>query len=354
MRESAKSAAIRLDPRAEEVLHRIIHHHVLSSSPVGSRTVAKSSREKLSAATIRNIMADLEESGYLSQPHTSAGRLPTEKAYRYYVDTLRGQPPLPRSEKSLVESSLQEAGKDREALLGEVSRLLSRLSHQIGMVSAPHLFLSSIKRIEFRGLGDRRILIIFVDSSGHPQSSVVTSLQTYSQEELDRMGEELLRSFLVDSPEERNRRLVPGEGHLPDHDRSRESEAFRFLRLFLNQVSAENPVFVEGTEDVIGQPEFSDVHNMRALFRTLQKRHQLGEILNRYRVGSGIQVHIGSENPNPDLSSFTLVTSTYGLGDRPLGTLGILGPIRMRYDRAIAVVDYVSKVFSHLLTEQIH
>jgi heat-inducible transcriptional repressor len=344
-------ASAKLDPRQEEILGIIVRTHVLTNRPVGSKRVAGSTRENLSPATVRNIMADLEMAGYLRQPHTSAGRLPTQVGYRYYVDTLMARGSLPRSERNLVESTLAGTRNDLQQLMEEGSRLLSRLSRQIGMVLPPHISRARFPRVEFRGLGGRRVLAIFVDHNGQPYDRILATRREYPQSELERMGHALeqgLAGMTIEQIRERGvRNLLVGPGiPLPLW-----RDALGLLESFLRRTAERSAVFVDGTEEMIDQPEFTDVETMRALFRTLQRPGTLADILNRSMGQGGIQVHIGTENQTPELSDFTLVTSTYGPGERPLGSLGILGPMRMKYDRAIAVVEYVSGCFSHLLTE---
>jgi heat-inducible transcriptional repressor len=301
---------------------------------------------------VRNLDARQEEIlGIIIRSHTSAGRLPTRAGYRYYVDILLSRGRLPRTDRNLVESTLTGSRADFKTLMVKGSKLLSRLSHQIGMVLPPNISRARFPRIEFRNLEENRVLAIFVDHNGQPYSRILTARREYRQSELESMAtalEQGLAGMTFEQVRDRGvRNLLVGPGlPLPLW-----REALGFLETHLRRTAEEISVFVEGTEDVIDQPEFTDVDTMRALFRTLQSRGTLVDVLNRCMGQRGIQVHIGAENLVPELADFTLITSTYGPEDRPLGSLGVLGPIRMKYDRAIAVVEYVSGCFSHLLTE---
>ncbi|MBI4160920.1 MAG: hypothetical protein HY509_00555, partial [Acidobacteria bacterium] len=227
-------------------------------------------------------------------------------------------------------------------------------SHQVGVVLSPGLRQSTFPRIELHRLEGSRVLAIFVDPRGLPQGRILAARRAHSQADLDRMGAALERRFAGMTLGEMRKRLPHDPPAREEPDPLLWQQALGLLEDFPGQAGGEDAVFVEGTEDLLNEPEFADVERLRSLFRALQRRKALVEILQRCMAPVGVQVHIGSETLAPDLSEFALVTSTYGPCDCPLGSLGILGPIRMEYDRAIAVVEYVSGYFSRLLTGPAH
>ena len=345
----------RLKKRQEEILRTVVKLHIMTNRPVGSRKVAVSREERLSSATVRSLMADLETAGYLRQPHTSAGRLPTEKGYRYYVDLLMARQPLLQSEKAIVQSSLHGVRDDLPGLMEEVSRVLSRLSRQIGIVISPDITQAKFPRITFRRLEENRILAIFVDQNCQVHSCVLHARKGYRQKDLDRIGAELEDGLAGMTLKEMRCRLEEdGPAGRCGTEKVLGRDAQQILRDYLHDTVRDSAIILRGMEDIIRQPEFSDLERMRSLYRAVQGRRTLMQVLSRCTERRGIQILIGSENLTPELSEFTLVTSAYGPEDRPLGSLGILGPIRMKYGRAVSVVEYVSRYFSHLLTAAIN
>lgn len=341
---------LELDTRSREILKEVIRSFIDSGEPVGSRTIAKIYPEGLSAASIRNIMADLEEMGYLTQPHTSAGRVPTDRGYRYYVDSLLTGVELPRSDRERV----AEVMRRRMALpevLHEISRVISRLTHQVGFVVSPDHTRAILKHIEFISLAPRRILAILVDRSGAIHNRVADTSEELSQDELDKVGRFLVAEYQGKTlPEIREALLEKMKEEKARFDTllSRAvSLGTQFLRA---QEEADKQVYVQGTSNMLQQPDIVDMEEMRRIFETFEHKGKLVKILDEVVGSEGLRVVIGSEHSDPTLAHLALVASPYRVSEQSTGVLGVLGPTRMEYSRAIALVDYISKLLSRILT----
>jgi len=344
-----------LDKRGQEILEAIVRSYVETGEPVGSRTVSKITREGLSAATVRSVMADLEDRQLLAQPHASAGRIPTDLAYRMYVNLLMKTRKLPASEERLIESSLQEGPAEINELFTTVSRLLSRLSRHLGVVVGPQVSRVRVRDIEFVRLAPHRVLLILVAASGVIHNKVVEIPEDHAQERLDSLGRYLSHEFSGHTlPEIRDRMIEMMRNEKAQYDTLlREALALGRASLALEPPSeAAGGVFVDGTANLLSEPEFGSRERLQALFRTFEEKHELVRVLNSCLAEEtgGVRVLIGSENPSPEMSDCTLIASSYGAEGRTVGTLGIIGPTRMEYARAIALVDSMARVLSDALT----
>jgi heat-inducible transcriptional repressor len=339
-----------MDNRAREILREVIRSFIESGEPVGSRTIAKIYPEGLSAASIRNIMADLEEMGLLSQPHTSAGRVPTDRGYRYFVDSLLTGMEVPRSDREQVNEVVRRQVTVPE-VLHEISRLISRLTHQVGFVVSPDHTRAVLKHIEFISLAKQRVLVILVDTAGVIYNRVADTSEELPQEELDKIGRFLAAEYQGKSLVEIRESLL----------QAMKEEKARFDKLFSRAITlgtqffqaqeeADKKIFVEGTSNILHQPDFSDMDEMRKIFETFEATGKLVKILDEVAASEGLRVVIGSEHSDPTLSHLALVASPYHVGDKAAGLLGVLGPTRMEYARAMALVDYISKLLSRILT----
>ena len=343
-----------IDARAEEILKKVIVNYILTGEPVGSRTIAKLSREGLSPASIRNVMADLEEMGFLAQPHTSAGRVPTDKGYRYYVDGLLDPFRLAPRDRALIDESLSRVASEFGEAIEIIPKLLSRLSSQVGCVITPPIRDAVLKHIEFVRLHERRVLCVFVDRSGVVSHRIIEVGEEYAQADLDRAGRYFVEEFAGLVLGEIRSRLVALM--------AQEKAAFDVLlrnainlgTLYLNAEQDERRLVLEGTANIMKHPEFADMDTMRRLFETFEEKHHLVKLLDRCLDASGVRVVIGSETDDPALGSLALVASPYQADQHSAGIVGLLGPTRMEYERAVALVDYISRLLSSLLTSPPH
>jgi heat-inducible transcriptional repressor len=339
-----------LDDRAGEILKSVIKAHVITGEPVGSRKLQRGAGLDLSPATIRNVMSDLEERGLLSQPHASAGRVPTELAYRLYVDRLMSRPPIDISHAQAIDEALQHHRGEIPELLSEAARQLSRVSQHVGVVLVPDMRRIVVEHLEFVRLDGQRVVAILVDRAGVVHNRILDLEAGFDQPDLDRVGNELSRRFsgqtLPTIREAIARELLEEQSA---YDRRRA----RLLTLGRDALTVDEDateVLVEGASNLVGALEFNDLERTRELLRTLEQKGRLVDLLENVLTGQGVQVVIGHENPVSSLSDLSVVATTYRAGDRVLGTVGVVGPTRMEYARAIALVDYLAHVLTRFLT----
>ncbi len=339
-----------LDERHEEILRSVIQGHILSGEPMGSKSVSEGARLNLSPASIRNVMAELEERGLLTQPHTSAGRVPTSRAYRLYVDRMIRTPRVAAAQAEAIDRALKNSRGEIPELLGAASRQLSKFSNQVGVVLAPEFSRIVLEHMEFVRLDSRRVVAVVIGRSGVVHNRILEVDETPDQSELDRVGRYLSVEFggqtLPEIRETLARRITEDRAA---YDRFIAS-GLELGRRTLEADSGNAEVFVEGASNLLVVPEFQDPETGKALLQALERKRALLDLLGRVLSGEGVQVVIGEEQPSSDLRQCSLVAATYGSGDRVMGTLGIVGPTRMEYARAIALVDYLAKVLSRFFS----
>jgi heat-inducible transcriptional repressor len=335
--------------RKKDILRLLVQTYIQFGEPVGSKTLAAHLSDKLSPATIRNAMAELEEAGYLTHPHTSAGRIPSEKGFRFYVDTLPEPMTVDKAAQRRITRVLDHTDTP-EDLMSRTSFLLSEISQNIGIVIAPPLATTQLKHIEFLDLGDGKILVIFVSKAGLLQRKVVRLKEKYQQTELDRAGRFLVERFAGRTLTEiRNEllRMMEAERHIYDR-------MLKLLAIWNDTLDAEaesgpENVYVQGTVNLLNHAESVNMGPVRELFRMLEEKGRLLKILNECiasSTSSGVRIAIGSELGIPSMRFFTVITSAYVAQDNTAGFLGIIGPIRMEYDRVISTVGYLGKLVS--------
>ncbi len=338
-----------LDERNKRVLQAVIDSYIANGSPVGSTVLVKRYDFGVSSATLRNIMADLEEMGYLTHPHTSAGRIPTDRGYRYYIDSLISI----QNDTDDIEDHLRRVpmlhGDDLHDLMEEASRFLATLSHCAGVVIAPSELEGKYKHIEFIRLRGRQVLLIFVTSTGTVQNKLIDLDEAVSQQDLNYfssyLDEELEQWTLPDI----RQRLI---------DRMQE-EKLLFTQLMEETYRASREVqgrdsekvYIGGASQILENPEFANVEKMRSLFKAFEDKYKLLKLLDRGAAAEGIKVFIGSENPYFEMQECSMVVSSYKAAN-VVGTLGVIGPTRMQYRQVIQVVDYTAKLVSKLLRER--
>jgi heat-inducible transcriptional repressor len=336
-----------LTERSRHILEAIIDDYIESGDPVGSRTVVRRHNLSLSPATIRNVMADLEELGFLASPHTSAGRIPTEKGYRYYLDCLLQIRDLTRNEKRRIDAQCHSDG-DLEHLLQETGKALSTLSNYAGIVMAPRFNTTVFRQIEFVRLSSGRILVIFVSQSGQVQNKLIESDPSLTQSDLEQITNYLNQTLSGLSIGEMRQRIA--------HEMQQEKALYDTLTrraLELSGAALEDDsagkVFIEGASSFLDQPEFSDVEHMKRLFRAFEQKSTLIELLDRSQQAAGVQIFIGSQNNLSQIEGCSLVTASYRNQHGTIGTLGVIGPNRMPYSKVIPIVDYTARMISRLL-----
>ena len=305
---------------------------------------------KLSPATIRNIMADLEEDGYLAQPHTSAGRIPSEKGYRFYVDHLADSSRVSKSDERYINRLLAES-ETPEDVMSRACFILSTISKNVGLVIAPPMAAIILKHIEFVDLGEGKVLVVFVSKTGLLQRKLIRVPESYTQEELDRAGRYLVEKFSGKTLTEIRNELL----RLMQFERSLFDRMLALLRTWsetLQEDAKPETIYLQGTGNILNKPEFADVERMRTLFQMFEEKVRLVKILNEC-IGNnppeGVKISIGSELGVPDMRDFTLIASSYAPNDHTTGFLGIIGPTRMEYERGISIVEYLGRLVGEMI-----
>jgi heat-inducible transcriptional repressor len=341
----------RLEKRESEVLRYVMREHILTGRPVGSRTVASGARLDLSPASIRSVMSRLESRGLLEQPHRSAGRIPTDEAYKIYVSSLMGRPTMSRARMHEIDTALLRSRGEVDEMLAEASRQLSRLSRRVGVVMAPDLQRLIVEKMEFVSLADRRIVAILVGRSGMVHSRILSIDQPLDQDELDRIGRDLSDQFGgMTLPRMREQLLERIREVRKEYDRLVATGLDLGHRVVKDDQDNAG-LFIEGTSNLLDLPEFADLDRTRALLRALEEKSRLVSLLGRVLRTEGVQVMIGSESLDADLHGCSLVASNYHAGDTVMGTVGIVGPTRIEYAKAIGLVDHLARVLTSYLTD---
>ena len=337
-----------LSNRRHALLLAMVQEFIATAEPVGSAQVVARHQLGVRSAMVRNLMAELEESGYLQQPHTSAGRVPTEKAFRYYVDNLAAASRIGFEDRAQIELHYSSAPRNLGDVLRDTPRLLALLSGHAALVMSPRLETSVLERVNFVRLRDRQVLAVFVAEQGAVQNRIVDTDRDHSQDELDRMARYLNESLEGRTLDEA-RRWIETQLH---QERAR-YDRFMHDALALGGAIAgyvgRQELYVEGGLQALEQPELSDRAKMRELLRALEDKTALLELLERSLTHAGLTVSIGSENYDPRLSSLSVVAAAYATGTSALGSLAIVGPMRMDYDRVIPLVEYTARALSRLM-----
>lgn len=335
-----------LNDRARILLKTLVERYIADGEPVGSRTLSKHAGLDLSPASIRNIMSDLEEMGFVISPHTSAGRVPTPLGYRFFVDTLLTMRPLDQVEVSQLESSLTSA--DPQRLVTAASTLLSDLSRFAGLVMTPRRN-PAFRQVEFLGLSDKRILLIIVTMEGEVENRVILTEQSYSA------------SALVEAANYFNQHFA---GHRFDQVRSKLREELGRMRDDITRLMAaavdagsqaldasQDNVVVSGSGKLLDVEELSsNMGSLRRLFDAFEKKTGLLQLLDQSRTAAGVQIFIGGESDLLPLDACSLVTAPYSVDGQVVGTLGVVGPTRMAYERVVPIVDVTAKLLSSALS----
>ena len=338
-----------LTERDRRVLQAIITDYIQTAQPVGSRIVSKKYKMGLSPATIRNVMTDLEELGFLIQPHTSAGRVPTDKAYRFFVDTILSMRRLNLEEKGNIEKGLLlEGDPDINEVMKRASHLLSLLSKQTGVVLAPRFGSKIFKHIEFIKLRDRRLLVIIVSRTGEVQNKLIQADEEMSQDELDKYSRYLSEIMGGLSLVEAKQKIV--------EEMKKEKVIFDKLMYRALQLSqkaledeGEGDLFIEGKTNIMQSPEFADMGKMRGLLEAFEEKTKIVKLLDKALSAQGIQIFIGAENELHEMINCSIVAAPYSRENYTLGTLGVIGPTRMDYSNIIPVVDYTARIVGQIL-----
>jgi heat-inducible transcriptional repressor len=334
-----------LTQRAQLLLKALIENYIRDGQPVGSRTLSRDSGLSLSSATIRNVMADLESLGFVASPHTSAGRVPTNKGYRFFVDTLLKLKPPAQGEVEEIERRLTVDAADGRSLVQSVSQMLSSFTHMAGLVTLPNPHYVALSQIEFVALSENRVLAIMVMDNREVQNRVVQLERHYPQEELRRAANYLNEAFAGRSLPDVRAMLLAQLRDTQQHMNQLMQDAIQVAQKVFEKEPGERVEYViAGETNLMGFAELSNVDRLRRLFEAFNEKHDILRLLDSCLHADGIQIFIGQESGYPILDEVSVVTSPYMIGNQIVGVLGIIGPTRMAYERVIPIVDVTAKL----------
>ena len=336
-----------LDKRSRLLLKTLVERYIADGQPVGSRALSKISGLELSPATIRNVMADLEELGFVVSPHTSAGRVPTPRGYRLFVDSMLTVQPLAAGQSEIIHEQMQIAEPQRA--IQTAAQLLSSLSHFAGVVLTPRRT-ATFRQVEFLRLSERRVLMIVVAPDGDVQNRILLTDRPYSHAQLVEAANALNQHFAGMRFEEA-RALLEGE-MLQLH-----SEILSLMnaavRAGAEAVQHNDPVVISGERNLIGVNELTaDMDKLRALFDLFEHKARLVGLLDDSSRSEGVQIYIGGESNLVPLDEMSMVVAPYEVHGKVVGTLGVIGPTRMAYERMIPIVDITAKLLSSALSRE--
>jgi heat-inducible transcriptional repressor len=335
-----------MDERARTLLKTLIERYVADGQPVGSRALSRLSGLELSPATIRNVMADLEELGFVASPHTSAGRVPTPRGYRFFVDTLLTLQPLEQQQANLIEGQLRTG--DPQRALQNAAHLLSNLSQFAGVVLTPRRS-SSFKQLEFVRLSERRVLLIIVTPEGDVQNRILLTQSPFTQHQLTEAANLLNEHFAGLSFAEARMRLRTELRQL-HADISSLMEAA--VQAGTEAEAETDPVVVSGERNLLGVSDLAtDVDTLRRLFDMFEHKTRLIHLLDTSIGADGVQIYIGGESSLVPMDEMSMVVAPYEVDGKVVGTLGVVGPTRMAYERVIPIVDITAKLLSNALSQ---
>lgn len=335
-----------LTERQRMILTAIVDDYIRSAEPVGSRSISKRGDVGFSPATIRNEMSDLEELGYLEQPHTSAGRIPSTKGYRYYVDNLLKLNEWDENDLTKARSFFSEKVNQMEQVIQHAAMVLSNLTNYTSILLGPEMFSNSLKHFNLVPLDQSSAVAIIVTNTGHVENRTITIPSGVSMEDMEKIVH-ILNTKLVGIPLVRLKSKLYAEvGQEMERYVDHCEEILGVLDKAL-QSDDEHRIFLSGTTNMLTQPEFKDVDKVKTILDMLDETPAIMKMFSA--LPSGIQVRIGTENDNEAISNCSLITANYSVDGQSLGTIGILGPTRMEYGKVISLIDIISKDMALML-----
>ncbi|HYC36342.1 MAG TPA: heat-inducible transcriptional repressor HrcA [Usitatibacter sp.] len=336
-----------LSERAQNLLKILVERYIADGQPVGSRALSRFSNLELSPATIRNVMADLEEMGFVASPHTSAGRVPTPKGYRLFVDTLLTVRPMEELERQQMEEQL--APDDPHRIVNTASQLLSDLTQFAGIVVSPRRRGAVLRHIEFFTLSEKRVLLIIVASDGEVQNRVLVTDRNYSPSQLVEAANYINQNYAgVEFDQLRSK--VRNELHELHRDISSLMQAA--IETGSEAMRPADGVVITGGRNLLEVDDISgDMERLRRLFEVFERKTQLLELLEQSERAEGVKIFIGGESELVPLDECSVVTAPYEVDGRIVGTVGVIGPTRMAYERVIPIVDVTARLVSSALSQ---
>jgi heat-inducible transcriptional repressor len=335
-----------LDARSRTLLKTLIERYIAEGQPVGSRTLSRFSGLEISPATIRNVMADLEEAGLIVSPHASAGRIPTIPGYRLFVDSLLTARPLEQKQLATIGETLKHPAPAKE-LAAQASQLLSELTHFAGIVAAPRRQMPTVRQIEFVPIADKRILLILVTTDGEVQNRLLFTERIWKANDLLEAANYMNRHFSGLTLEEIRQRLSAELSRLREDMQQLMQKA---VEVGADALEAGDDCLISGEKNLIDAEQSASLSRLKELFGLFEQRTSLMGLLDHARRASGIRIFIGGESgPTDALDGYSLIAAPYTVDGQVVGSLGVIGPTRMAYDEIVPVVDITARLFSSAL-----
>jgi heat-inducible transcriptional repressor len=343
-----------LNDRAQQLLRTLVEQYIREGQPVGSRSLSRESGMALSAATIRNVMADLEELGFVTSPHTSAGRVPTDKGYRFFVDTLLKVRPLETEAVQIIQQGLVSRSDDPNALVAAASKMLSSITQLAGVVTLPRQEHKELTQIEFLSLSDNRVLAVLVTNGREVQNRVMQLERTYSSEELRRAANYLNQQFAGRDLSTVREQLVAQLKQTREHLNQSMIDAIWLAQQVVASDEARPPMqyVIAGETNLMGFAELSSVEKLRRLFEAFNQQHDVLHLLDQSLRAEGVQIFIGHESGHTIFDDCSVITAPYAIDKEVVGVLGVIGPTRMAYERVIPIVDLTARLLGAALNNK--
>lgn len=339
----------KLNRRKQQVLEAVVEDHISTAEPVSSRTIARKYHLGVSSATIRNEMADLEDYGLIEQPHTSAGRIPSQWGYRYYVDRLMQKSRLSGREEMLMKSLFARKAQELAAIIQQTIKIVTQFTDYLVFLSGPQLEHAALHQIRFVPLSPEKSLLIIVAESGWVESKMIDLPAPLSEEELERV-EKVFNTYLRGLTFSQIKRTIFLSIY---NELTRQRQLIDYALDIIESVfnkESEETLYLGGTRNILKQPEYKDIKQVRRLMDLVEGESILRTILMETQ-DPGINIRIGRENKYDEVQNCSVVTAVYTLGGNTVGAFGLLGPVRMNYTRAIAVVEYITQTLSDVLSQ---
>jgi len=338
------------DERAQHLLRVLVNRYIREGHPVGSRTLSRESGLEVSPATIRNIMADLEDMGFISAPHTSAGRVPTIKGYRFFVDTLVKLRPPRETEVQLFEDTLRDS--DPQALVLSASNLLSAMTRLAGVVTIPRRAQTALRQIEFLPLSNKRILAILVLNDRDVQNKILHVNRNFGEDELRLAGNYLTEQFGGSDLDDVRGRLIKQLRDTRESMNSVMLDAIEMAQQAFEATKDEGEFVVAGETNLMGLEGMGGMSKLKRLFEAFSRQHDILHLLDKTLNAHGVQIFIGKESGYRLLDEYSVVAAPYATEDHTMGVLGVIGPTRMAYERVIPIVDVTAKLLGSALNSR--
>lgn len=342
---------MQMDERKKKILRAIVQDYINTAEPVGSRTIAKKFDLGISPATIRNEMSDMEEMGLIEQPHTSSGRVPSDAGYRYYVDCLMDRPKLKLEDKTVIERETTKRIAEIQEVISHTSKLLSQLTSLTSIVIGPQKGKSSFSQMHFLPYQPGQAIMVIVKENGVVENQIVDIGENVTAEELQQIATVFNQKMRGHSMGDVRRSLLHEIYSELTRQRSLIDNALELLSVIFEETPEDkNKVYLGGTLNMLNQPEFRDVEKIKGLFQVFEEDEQVKKLL--IPTSGGLSVTIGGENTLKELQDCSIIAATYQIDGEQVGTIGLIGPTRMDYSKAMAMVDFMTKTLTELLTKR--